>query len=51
MKTQLVTITLARLVTDMVPDGEPFQADLGQRPNLIPVQRAEALVWLLRGTV
>lgn len=30
-------------------DGELFSADLGERPNFIPKQKAKALVWRAGG--
>jgi hypothetical protein len=43
-------ITLGRIETQDVWDGEPFRADLGRRPNLIVERKAVAMVWLLSGT-
>lgn len=31
-------------------DGEPFAADLGERPTMRPVRNAKACMWLNRGT-
>ena len=43
-------IALARVVTDMVPDGEPYRADLGYGPTWISEERAVSLIWLNEGT-
>lgn len=44
-----VTIVLARIRIDQVPDG-PWAADLGHRPKMREVRRAEGCVWLYEGT-
>jgi hypothetical protein len=31
-------------------DGEPYAADLGERPTMRPVRLAKACMWLNRGT-
>lgn len=47
-KTQVIVIAWTETI--MIHDGEPWAADLGERPGMVEQVKPNALVWINKGT-
>lgn len=45
------TIVLTKVESELLHDGKPYAADLGQRPRLIERPRVLAVVWANKATL